>query len=224
MTKFNPPLPSATPPKSALKKPSVSNIFQGSGPNNRQVQIMDESGGISATRPPTYSNISQRRQSLTTPIRKFSRTSIEVSTPPTTPPPPIPVVIEVTEETHSALDRRSSQGTIVPPNVGDSMESLTSPLTPFPFTPMTPYNPSEATIADTSNSNVDDTTVCEVIEPWFPQRFDELRLEPGMRIIVLKTYEDGWCEGRIEGSSEDETGVFPLACVIGPIQNEENRV
>ncbi|KAJ3414742.1 hypothetical protein HDV05_006081 [Chytridiales sp. JEL 0842] len=53
----------------------------------------------------------------------------------------------------------------------------------------------------------------EVLEPWLPQRFDEVALRPGDIVIVSKVYEDGWCDGKVEGT--DEEGVFPMACLKG---------
>ncbi|KAJ1567979.1 hypothetical protein HK405_004076, partial [Cladochytrium tenue] len=50
-----------------------------------------------------------------------------------------------------------------------------------------------------------------VVEPWFPQRFDELALSPGEEVVVHRVYEDGWCDGRVCGTGEE--GVFPLACL-----------
>ncbi|KAJ3242438.1 hypothetical protein HDU81_003144 [Chytriomyces hyalinus] len=51
----------------------------------------------------------------------------------------------------------------------------------------------------------------EVIEPWMPQRYDELELLVGDIVIVYQMFEDGWCDGKLEGS--DETGAFPAACL-----------
>ncbi|KAJ3100201.1 hypothetical protein HDU97_002433 [Phlyctochytrium planicorne] len=51
----------------------------------------------------------------------------------------------------------------------------------------------------------------KVSVPWIPQRFDELALTPGDRVIVYHIYEDGWCEGRNETTGNE--GVFPLACL-----------
>ncbi|KAJ3246208.1 hypothetical protein HDU78_007658 [Chytriomyces hyalinus] len=51
----------------------------------------------------------------------------------------------------------------------------------------------------------------EVIEPWMPQRYDELELLVGDTVVVYQMFEDGWCDGKLEGS--DETGAFPAACL-----------
>ncbi|KAJ3245127.1 hypothetical protein HDU78_009854 [Chytriomyces hyalinus] len=51
----------------------------------------------------------------------------------------------------------------------------------------------------------------EVIEPWMPQRYDELELLVGDTVIVYQMFEDGWCDGKLEGS--DESGAFPAACL-----------
>ncbi|KAJ3199560.1 hypothetical protein HDU82_000327 [Entophlyctis luteolus] len=51
----------------------------------------------------------------------------------------------------------------------------------------------------------------EVLEHWAPQRFDELELFPGEMVFVYHLYEDGWCDGRVEGT--EENGSFPFACL-----------
>ncbi|KAI9343134.1 hypothetical protein BDR26DRAFT_249535 [Obelidium mucronatum] len=52
----------------------------------------------------------------------------------------------------------------------------------------------------------------KVVEPWIPQRFDELDLHVGEIVHVYQTYKDGWCEGCVDGS-EDEEGMFPRVCL-----------
>ncbi|KAJ3080586.1 hypothetical protein HDU99_007980 [Rhizoclosmatium hyalinum] len=52
----------------------------------------------------------------------------------------------------------------------------------------------------------------KVVEPWVPQRFDELDLHVGEIVHVYQTYKDGWCEGCVEGADEEE-GMFPRVCL-----------
>ncbi|KAI8831292.1 hypothetical protein BJ741DRAFT_617206 [Chytriomyces cf. hyalinus JEL632] len=52
----------------------------------------------------------------------------------------------------------------------------------------------------------------KVTEPWIPQRFDELELHVGEIVVVYQSYKDGWCEGCVEGSEEEE-GMFPRVCL-----------
>ncbi|KAJ3029564.1 UNVERIFIED_CONTAM: hypothetical protein HDU68_011778 [Siphonaria sp. JEL0065] len=52
----------------------------------------------------------------------------------------------------------------------------------------------------------------KVVEPWIPQRFDELDLHVGEIVHVYQTYKDGWCEGCVDGA-EDEEGMFPRVCL-----------
>ncbi|KAJ3099120.1 hypothetical protein HK100_004951 [Physocladia obscura] len=51
-----------------------------------------------------------------------------------------------------------------------------------------------------------------VVEPWEPQRFDELDLHVGEIVHVYQIYKDGWCEGFVDGAEEDE-GAFPRICL-----------
>ncbi|KAJ3385567.1 hypothetical protein HDU84_002163, partial [Entophlyctis sp. JEL0112] len=50
-----------------------------------------------------------------------------------------------------------------------------------------------------------------VVESWTPQRFDELSLHVGDIANVYQFFEDGWCEGFIDGCEED--GMFPRICL-----------
>ncbi|KAJ3011936.1 UNVERIFIED_CONTAM: hypothetical protein HDU68_001452 [Siphonaria sp. JEL0065] len=52
----------------------------------------------------------------------------------------------------------------------------------------------------------------KVVEPWIPQRFDELDLHVGEIVHVYQTYKDGWCEGCVD-KAEDEEGMFPRVCL-----------
>jgi hypothetical protein len=85
---------------------------------------------------------------------------------------------------------------LVPVNLNDSATSSSSSL---------------STVSTVSSEGA--VARYEVLEPWFPQRFDELALSPGDFVVVTKVYEDGWCDGRLETS--DEEGVFPMACLKG---------
>ncbi|KAI9340478.1 hypothetical protein BDR26DRAFT_1007423 [Obelidium mucronatum] len=80
-------------------------------------------------------------------------------------------------------------------------------------------NPRESMVSNASSissiesDDMEMETKYEVVEHWMPQRFDELELIPGDVVIVYQIFEDGWCDGKIEGT--EDTGAFPFACLKG---------
>ena len=56
-----------------------------------------------------------------------------------------------------------------------------------------------------SNSSLSYAEKVVVIFPYQPEKHDELVLDEGMTIIVLKKNDDGWWEGVMNGV----TGLFP---------------
>ncbi|KAJ3028870.1 UNVERIFIED_CONTAM: hypothetical protein HDU68_000743 [Siphonaria sp. JEL0065] len=70
---------------------------------------------------------------------------------------------------------------------------------------------SASSISTIESDDMEMETKYEVVEHWMPQRFDELELIPGDTVIVYKVFEDGWCDGKIEGT--EDTGAFPFACL-----------
>ncbi|KAJ3321502.1 hypothetical protein HDU76_014086 [Blyttiomyces sp. JEL0837] len=99
------------------------------------------------------------------------------------------------------------------------LQTPTSKRATNSFAPITPMEDIPDSVDTSASSISTDTSVVEnrgiaryeVSEPWMPMRFDELALTPGLFVIIYKVYEDGWCDGRVEGT--DEEGVFPMACL-----------
>ncbi|ORY45641.1 hypothetical protein BCR33DRAFT_716283 [Rhizoclosmatium globosum] len=75
----------------------------------------------------------------------------------------------------------------------------------------------DSVVSDASSLSIEsitpDETRYEVVDPWIPQRFDEIELFPGDFVVVYQVFGDGWCDGKVEGT--EETGAFPLACLKG---------
>jgi hypothetical protein len=71
---------------------------------------------------------------------------------------------------------------------------------------------SEGALSESLEYDENTDILYEVIEPWLPERFDELALTPGDVVLIKNVYEDGWCEGHLIGKDQ-EIGAFPMACV-----------
>ncbi|KAJ3108097.1 hypothetical protein HDU97_002332 [Phlyctochytrium planicorne] len=59
------------------------------------------------------------------------------------------------------------------------------------------------------------------IHAWEPRLPDQLELQFGDKITVLKSFNDGWASGRNE--TRHKTGIFPLHCVQNPEFNGSIR-
>lgn len=106
---------------------------------------------------------------------------------------------------------------------------------PFPLPklalPVTPPTANENGITDNTNSSTSESTAVVatpiketatrvvVIHPYYPTLADELGLEVGCEILLMKLFDDGWGFGVKPMTGQQ--GAFPLVCVSKGLTNEE---
>jgi len=105
-----------------------------------------------------------------------------------------------------AFDPEESMPKIVSPRM-DTIPSFVAPTTTI-----TKIQFDAAQTATTTGLDTTKLSVMKVIAPYQSRMVDELTLEPGDKIQMLETYDDGWAYGTIIG--KDETGTFPLVCTV----------
>ncbi|KAJ3176818.1 hypothetical protein HDU85_006528 [Gaertneriomyces sp. JEL0708] len=80
--------------------------------------------------------------------------------------------------------------------------------------------PSPTNTATSTNVNADlplDTPISIpmlVTHPYNATLPDELELQVGMEVRVVRAFDDGWAIGIYEGGNEPKGGAFPLVCVV----------
>ncbi|KAJ3413055.1 hypothetical protein HDV05_008576 [Chytridiales sp. JEL 0842] len=95
-----------------------------------------------------------------------------------------------------------------------------SPSPPSKSTPPPTYDTTvrDSTIASTTSSS---ETLLRIIHPYTPTLADELALEVGSDVILLKSFDDGWALGM--NPTTGIQGAFPLVCVCKPEELEAKR-
>ncbi|KAJ3326715.1 hypothetical protein HDU76_012707 [Blyttiomyces sp. JEL0837] len=74
--------------------------------------------------------------------------------------------------------------------------------------------------ATTSTTNANETLM-KIIHPYAPSLADELSLELGQEVILLRPFDDGWALGM--NPITGQQGAFPLVCVVPIDQASKNR-
>ncbi|KAJ3415591.1 hypothetical protein HDV05_004642 [Chytridiales sp. JEL 0842] len=118
---------------------------------------------------------------------------------------------------------KSSLPRTSPALVAAAAAITTTEKSPSPPPKSTPPPPTyDTTVRDsvvpTSSSS---ETLLRIIHPYTPTLADELTLEVGADVILLKSFDDGWALGM--NPTTGIQGAFPLVCVCKPEELEAKR-
>ncbi|KAJ3402556.1 hypothetical protein HDV05_008387 [Chytridiales sp. JEL 0842] len=180
---------------------STSNLLTNNNNNNSNSNnngdsspMGGSSGSFGLLRSPSSSSSTFHQQQLGSPLlRSISNSSIQTS-------PKLPV-----NNPYSVSAVGSPHPLPSPPP-----PTATTTTTTIAATTTTTQNNTQSMIS----ANPASILILPVLHPYEPTLPDELPLQPGMQVLILKAFDDGWALGKIaSGEGEGREGAFPLVCV-----------